>query len=37
MEELKSLNELYPNLGAELENRHSAHYSSIRRRFGKIY
>lgn len=37
MEEWKSLNMLYPNLGSELENRHSAHYSNLRRRFGKIY
>lgn len=37
MEEYKSLNMLYPNLGNELENRHSAHYSNLRRRFSKIY
>lgn len=37
MEELKSLNDLYPDLGTELENRHSAHYSNLRRRFSKIY
>lgn len=37
MEELQSLEELFPDIAEELENRHSSHFGDLKRRFSKTY
>lgn len=37
MEELQSLEEVYPDIADELENRHSSHHGELKRRFSKTY